>query len=47
MEIVTIIPAYNEEKTIGNVLSVLKQVNEIARIIVVSDGSTDETVDVA
>jgi glycosyltransferase involved in cell wall biosynthesis len=47
VEIVTIIPAYNEEKTIGNVLSVLKQVNEIARIIVVSDGSTDETVDVA
>lgn len=47
MEIITIIPAYNEEKTIGSVLEVVKQADEISKIIVVSDGSTDSTVSVA
>jgi polyisoprenyl-phosphate glycosyltransferase len=47
MKIVAIIPAYNEEKTIGGVLSVLKKIKKIGKIVVVSDGSTDNTVKVA
>ncbi len=42
-----VIPAYNEEQTIGNVLKCLKDVAEISQIIVVSDGSTDDTANVA
>ena len=33
-----IIPAYNEEKNIKNVLNVLKKINIIDEIIVVNDG---------
>ena len=47
METIAIIPAYNEEKNIGHVLSVLKDVALIKKVIVVSDGSTDDTVNVA
>ena len=47
METIAIIPAYNEEKNIGHVLSVLKDVALINKVIVVSDGSTDDTVNVA
>ncbi len=47
MDVIAVIPAYNEEKTIGDVLSVLQEVSLIDRIIVVSDGSTDNTVEVA
>jgi polyisoprenyl-phosphate glycosyltransferase len=47
MEAIAIIPAFNEEKTIGDVLAVLEQVSLIKKIIVVSDGSTDNTVEVA
>lgn len=44
MCVTAIIPAYNEEKHIANVLVPLKKVPEISQIIVVSDGSTDNTV---
>lgn len=47
MDVMAIIPAYNEERTIGDVLSVLKEVSLVNKIIVVSDGSTDNTVKVA
>ncbi len=47
MEIAAIIPAYNEEKTVGNVITALKKSNQVNRIIVVSDGSEDGTVDSA
>ncbi len=47
VRIAAIIPAYNEEKTIGGVLSVLAKCKEIDEIIVVSDGSTDGTARVA
>jgi glycosyltransferase involved in cell wall biosynthesis len=42
-----IIAAYNEEKTIAEVLTVLTRNRLIDEIIVVSDGSTDSTVDIA
>lgn len=46
MKISTVIPAYNEKKTIGSVLDVVTVCPEIDEIIVVSDGSTDGTADV-
>ena len=47
MSITAIIPAYNEQATIANVIIVLKQVDIINRILVVSDGSTDSTAKIA
>lgn len=47
MKTVCIIPAYNEEKTIGEVVKVVGQVEAVSNIIVVSDGSTDNTAKVA
>ncbi|MTI48031.1 glycosyltransferase family 2 protein [Sporosalibacterium faouarense] len=45
--IAAIIPAYNEEKTIGNIIETIKQVDLIDNIIVVSDGSKDKTAEIA
>jgi glycosyltransferase involved in cell wall biosynthesis len=42
-----IVPAYNEVGRIGQVVSVLCQVNELDELIVVDDGSTDGTGDEA
>ena len=47
MCITAIIPAFNEEQTIGNVLDCITKVDEITQVIVVSDGSTDKTAEVA
>jgi len=47
MSVTAIIPAYNEEKTIGNVLDVVSESPLINEIIVVSDGSWDNTVNIA
>ncbi|MDW7650599.1 MAG: glycosyltransferase family 2 protein [Bacillota bacterium] len=47
MRTIAIIPAFNEEKTIGGVLSVLVRAPQIDEIIVVNDGSDDRTSDVA
>ncbi|HEV2718945.1 MAG TPA: glycosyltransferase family 2 protein [Thermoanaerobaculia bacterium] len=47
MGISAIIAAYNEEKTIAEVLEVLTACELIDEIIVVSDGSTDRTVEIA
>ena len=47
MGVAAIIPAYNEERTIGMVVEVLLSCSVIDEIIVVSDGSTDATVKVA
>ena len=42
-----IIAAYNEEKTLADVLGVLTRCTLIDEVIVVSDGSTDRTVEIA
>lgn len=51
MKVVVTIPAYNEEKTIGNVIKDIKKVmddsNYDYKMLVVDDGSKDNTADVA
>lgn len=47
MSVAAIVPAYNEEQTIGVVVQALLSCPVIDEIIVVSDGSTDDTVYVA
>jgi len=42
-----IIPAFNEAKNIGRVLGVLEKIGWIDEIVVVDDGSTDQTAQVA
>lgn len=47
MGITAIVAAYNEEKTIGDVLRALTNNPLINEVIVVSDGSTDDTVQIS
>lgn len=48
MRLSIIIPAFNEEKTIADVLTALaREVPEVSEIIVVDDGSTDGTFQIA
>ncbi|HSF43623.1 MAG TPA: glycosyltransferase family 2 protein [Thermoanaerobaculia bacterium] len=47
LRVAAIVPAYNEEATLTEVLSVLKATPGIDEILVVSDGSTDGTVEIA
>ena len=42
-DVAAIVPAYNEEGRIGTVISVLCEVKNLDEIIVVDDGSTDDT----
>jgi glycosyltransferase involved in cell wall biosynthesis len=44
LNISAIVPAYNEAKNILNVLNPLKQIAPVKEIIVISDGSVDDTV---
>ena len=46
MAVAAIIPAYNEEKTISDVVLALKESALVDRIIVVSDGSEDHTMNI-
>jgi glycosyltransferase involved in cell wall biosynthesis len=45
--ITAIVPAFNEERTLAEVLAALKATPGIDEILVVSDGSTDATVEIA
>lgn len=47
MNINVLIPAFNEEKNIGRVVSALKKLSIIERVIVIDDGSIDKTAEVA
>ena len=51
MKVGIIIPAYNEEKSIGNVLKSIEKVMKKNRIsyevIVIDDGSIDNTIEIA
>src|SRR5947209_2593900 len=47
LRVAAIVPAYNEEATLTEVLSVLKATPVVGEILVVSDGSTDRTVEIA
>lgn len=47
MKIACVIPAYNEEKTIGTIITCVKDIELINEIIVISDGSVDGTYNIA
>lgn len=44
MKLSVIVPVFNEEKTVGKMLSKLVKVSDVSEIIVVDDGSTDNSV---
>lgn len=47
MKVVAVIPAYNEEQTLGEVIDVVRSVRTVDEVLVISDGSTDATAEVA
>ena len=47
MNVTAVIPAYNEEQTIADVVKCVKRIDKIQKVIVVSDGSTDSTAEIA
>ncbi len=47
MKVCTLIPAYNEARTIANVIEIVKSIEYISNILVVDDGSRDNTALVA
>ncbi|MGE5405061.1 MAG: glycosyltransferase family 2 protein [Candidatus Saccharibacteria bacterium] len=47
MSVVAIVPAYNEEDRIAATIVAIKTIESIDRILVVNDGSTDRTVEIA
>lgn len=47
MKVAAVVPAYNEEQTIGTVIKCLLECPAIDEIVVVSDGSVDKTAEIA
>lgn len=47
MRVSAIIPAYNEEQTLGDVIDVVKRVSLVDTVVVISDGSQDRTAEIA
>src|SRR5579875_843850 len=47
VRVAAILPAYNEEATIADVVAALKACPLVSEVVVVSDGSTDRTAEVA
>ncbi|OFX31640.1 MAG: hypothetical protein A2Z07_08725 [Armatimonadetes bacterium RBG_16_67_12] len=47
MSVSCVIAAFNEERTIASVIEAVRHVSEVSEIIIVSDGSTDATAEVA
>lgn len=47
MKVVAIIPAYDEEKTVASVVRAVRSSNLVDEVIVVNDGSSDQTSQVA
>jgi glycosyltransferase involved in cell wall biosynthesis len=47
LRVAAIVPAYNEGATLREVLSVLKATPAVDEVLVISDGSTDDTVEIA
>lgn len=45
--VMIVIPAYNEEKRIGETITAVKNINGVQQVMVVDDGSTDNTADFA
>ncbi|GAB4273549.1 MAG: glycosyltransferase family 2 protein [Coriobacteriia bacterium] len=43
MSAVAVVPAYNEERLVGTTVSALRSLEQVDRVIVVDDGSTDGT----
>ncbi len=46
-DISVVVPAYNESDRIGETLHAIKQLNSVDEIVVVDDGSADNTYDIA
>ena len=46
-KVTAIVPAYNESKTISAIVKILKSAEPVGQVIVVSDGSTDNTDEIA
>jgi glycosyltransferase involved in cell wall biosynthesis len=46
MKFSAIIPVYNEEKTIAQIIKKISKLKDISQVIVVDDGSTDQTAEI-
>ncbi|NLY89804.1 MAG: glycosyltransferase family 2 protein [Firmicutes bacterium] len=47
MAVAVVIPAFNEERTVARVIRAVRNSPEISQIVVVNDGSTDRTAEIA
>ncbi|MGZ7134452.1 MAG: glycosyltransferase [Methanobacterium sp.] len=47
MSVSIVIPAYNESSSVGNIIKIVKKLDIVNEVIVVDDGSTDDTAAIA